>query len=332
MKKIIFSGMQATGSLCIGHYIGAAKNWIQLQDEYQCLYCVVDLHSLTIRQDPERLRQKARELLMMYIALGLDPEKNILYFQSQVPAHTELAWILNCYTYIGELSRMTQFKEKSQKHADNINAGLYTYPVLMAADILLYQANLVPVGDDQKQHLEICRDIAIRFNNIYGNIFTIPEPYIPKMGARIMSLQEPDKKMSKSETENMNNVIFLLDSPDVIIQKFKRAVTDSDGQIRFDPAAKPGVSNLLTIYACMAGKSIEESEKEFIDQGYGVLKKAVGEIVNHTLAPVRQKFNELSADKAYIDDAIKRNGQKAAEMAYVTLEKVKQAIGLQSFL
>lgn len=326
-KPVIFSGMQATGVPSLGNYIGAIKHWVNLQDQYTCLYCIVDMHSITVRQNPETLREKARQLLALYIALGLDPEKNIIYYQSHVPAHAELAWILNCFTYVGELNRMTQFKEKSQKNADNINAGLYTYPVLMAADILLYQADLVPVGDDQKQHLELCRDIAGRFNKIYGDIFTIPEPYITKVGARIMSLQEPDKKMSKSETENINNVIFLLDTPEVILRKFKRAVTDSDSQVRYAPDTKPGVSNLLTIYACMTGKTVQESETEFTGMGYGAFKTAVGEAVVDMLRPVRQRFDELMADHAYLDAIIAGHARQARDIAGETLIKVKRAVG-----
>ena len=327
MKPTIFSGAQATGMPHLGNYIGAIKNWISLQDNYQCLYCVVDMHSITVRQDPKVLRESSRQLLTLYIALGLDPEKNILYYQSHVPAHAELAWILNCYTYMGELNRMTQFKDKSAKNEDNINAGLFTYPVLMAADILLYDADLVPVGDDQKQHLELCRDVANRFNHVYGDIFTVPEPYIAPVGARIMSLQEPEKKMSKSESENMNNVIYLMDSPDLIMKKFKRAMTDSLNQIKFGPD-QPGVSNLLTIYACVTDKKIEDCVAEFADSpGYGHLKTRVGEAVVAHLEPYQKKYAELAANPDYIDGIIRNNAARANEMAQRTLERVKDAVG-----
>ena len=325
-KKIIFSGMQPTGFPSLANYIGAIRNWGELQDAYNCLYCIVDMHAITVRQDPAELRKRARDLLTLYIATGLDPEKNTIYMQSHVPAHAELGWILNCFTYMGELSRMTQYKEKSARHAENINAGLFTYPTLMAADILLYQTDLVPVGDDQKQHIELCRDIAQRFNGIYGDVFKIPEPYIRKVGARIMSLQEPEKKMSKSETENMNNVIFLLDSPDVVMGKFKRAMTDSGAEVRA-AADKPGITNLLTIYSSLLGKTVEEAEKDFEGKGYGDFKKAVGETVVDTLRPIQAKFAELSKDKAYIDGIIKTNAERANRMAYKTIQKVKKKVG-----
>jgi len=325
-KKTIFSGMQPSGFPSLGNYVGAIRSWGDLQEAYNCLYCVVDMHAITVRQDPAQLRKKARDLLTLYIATGLDPEKNIIYMQSHVPAHAELGWILNCFTYMGELSRMTQFKEKSASHADNINAGLFTYPVLMAADILLYQADLVPVGDDQKQHIELCRDVAQRFNGVFGDVFTIPEPHIRKVGARIMSLQEPEKKMSKSESENMNNVVFLLDSPDVIMGKFKRAVTDSDSEVRA-AADKPGITNLLTIYATLTGKTVAEAEKDFAGKGYGDFKKAVGETVVDAFRPIQARFAELSADKAYIDGVIKGNAEKANRLAARTIQKVKKKVG-----
>ena len=328
MKPIIFSGMQATGIPTLGNYIGAIKNWVNMQKDHQCLYCVVDLHSITVRHDPAVFRERSRELLTLYIALGLDPEEHIIYYQSHVPAHAELAWILNCFTYMGELNRMTQFKDKAQKHEDNINAGLFTYPVLQAADILLFQTNLIPVGEDQKQHLELCRDIAIRFNRIYGDIFTVPEPYIASVGARIMSLQEPNKKMSKSEDVNVNNVIYLLDEPDIIIKKFKRAMTDSLNQIKFDPVEQPGVSNLLTIYACVTGQSIEESVAELADApGYGQLKTRVGEAVVAMLEPFQKRYMELKEDSDYVDKIIIRNAERASMMAKETLANVKDAIG-----
>lgn len=324
-KKSLFSGMQATGTLQLGNYLGALKNWVQFEDEYETFYCVVDLHSITVRQEPAELRKKARALLTLYIAAGLNPEKNCIYYQSHVPAHAELSWILNCFTYMGELNRMTQYKDKASKHAENINAGLFTYPVLMAADILLFQSDIVPVGDDQKQHIEITRDIAQRFNSIYGDVFTIPEPYIKKTGARIMSLQEPTKKMSKSD-ENVNASIFLLDDTDTIIRKFKRAVTDSDNEIRHSKD-KPGISNLIEIYGIASGKSIADIEKEFEGKGYGDFKLAVGESVAAMLKPIQDKYVELSKDKAYIDSIIKNNAEKASYYANKTLRKVQKKIG-----
>ncbi|NLP15919.1 MAG: tryptophan--tRNA ligase [Clostridiales bacterium] len=324
-KKSLFSGMQATGTLHLGNYLGALKNWIELEDEYESFYCVVDMHSITVRQEPAELRRKARALLTLYIAAGLNPEKNCIYYQSHVPAHAELSWILNCYAYMGELSRMTQYKDKASKNENNINAGLFTYPVLMAADILLFQSDIVPVGDDQKQHIELTRDIAQRFNSIYGDVFTVPEPYIKKTGARIMSLQEPTKKMSKSD-ENLNASIFLLDDSDTIIRKFKRAVTDSDNEIRHS-SDKPGISNLIEIYGIATGKSIAETEKEFEGKGYGEFKIAVGESVAAMLKPVQDRFYELEKDKAYIDSVIKNNAEKASYYANKTLRKVQKKIG-----
>lgn len=325
-KKIIFSGMQATGVPSLGNYLGAIKNWNKLQDDYNCLYCIVDMHSITIRQDPAQLRKKARNLLTLYIATGLDPKKNIIYYQSHVKGHAQLAWILSCYTYMGELSRMTQFKEKSQKHEENINAGLFTYPVLMAADILLFQTDLVPVGEDQRQHLELCRDVAQRFNNIYGDTFKIPEAYIGKTAARIMSLQNPEKKMSKSEEINPNNVIYLLDEPKIIMSKFKKAVTDSDNQVRYSPD-KPGIGNLMTIYSAVTGKTMPDIEREFENSGYGGFKSAVAEAVITELEPVQKRFKELSADKAYIDSIIKDNSEIANKLANRTLAKVEKRVG-----
>lgn len=324
-KKMLFSGMQATGTLTLGNYLGALKNWVKLEDEYECFYCVVDMHSITVRQDPAELRKRARALLSLYIAAGLNPEKNCIYYQSHVPAHAELGWILNCYTYMGELNRMTQFKDKSAKHSDNINAGLYTYPVLMAADILLFQSDVVPVGNDQRQHLEITRDIAQRFNSNYGDVFTIPEPYFGKVGARIMSLQDPDKKMSKSD-ENPNASIYLMDDPDTIIRKFKRAVTDSDNEIRYSED-KPGIKNLIDIYGAATGKSVSETEKEFASSGYGDFKLAVGESIVHLLKPIQERFAELSKDKVYIDNVIKSNAEKANYVATKTLRKVQKKVG-----
>ncbi len=326
-KKRIFSGVQPSGNLTIGNYLGAIKNWIPMQDEFECLYCVVDLHTLTVRQIPAELRQRSLNLLALYMACGLDPEKCILFLQSHVSAHSELAWILNCYTYMGELNRMTQFKDKSAKHADNINAGLFAYPVLMAADILLYQTDLVPIGQDQKQHLEITRDIAERFNNVYGDTFRIPEPYIPKIGAKIMSLQEPEKKMSKSD-ENENAYVFILDSEDAIIRKFKRAVTDSEREIRYDETNKPGVSNLISIYSAATGKTFSDIEKELDGRSYGDLKEDVGQSVVEMLKPVQQKYNELIANKDYLNSILKDNSEKATYMARKTLSKVQRKIGL----
>lgn len=324
-KKVIFSGMQPSGFVTLGNYLGALNNWTKLQEEYHCLYCIVDMHAITVRQEPAKLRKQARDLFMQYIAVGLDPEKNIIYYQSHVPQHAELAWILNCYTYMGELGRMTQFKEKSKSHEDNINAGLFTYPVLMAADILLYQADLVPVGEDQRQHLEITRDIAARFNGIYGDTFRIPEPFISKTGARIMALQAPERKMSKSD-ENKNNTIALLDDPKVIMNKFKRAVTDSGSEIRYSQD-KPGISNLLDIYCAVTGKTIPEAEREFDGCGYGQFKISVGEAVVAMLEPVQKRFYELEKNREYIDDMIQKNAQRAGQIAERTLKKVHKKIG-----
>lgn len=324
-KKTLFSGMQATGNLTLGNYLGALKNWVTLNDEYECFYSVVDMHSITVRQDPAELRKRARALLTLYIAAGLDPEKNCIYYQSHVSGHAELAWILNCFTYMGELNRMTQFKDKSSKHADNINAGLFTYPSLMAADILLFQADVVPVGSDQKQHLELTRDLAERFNSIYGNVFTVPEPYIGKVGARIMSLQDPEKKMSKSD-ENPNASIYLMDDPDTIIRKFKRAVTDSGSEV-YRSEDKPGVSNLIDIYSAVTNKTVEEIVKEFDGKGYGEFKLAVGESVADLLKPLQARHAELMKDKAYVDGIIKANAEKANYFANKTLRKVQKKVG-----
>lgn len=324
-KKVLFSGMQATGSLTLGNYLGALKNWVSLSDEYECFYSVVDMHSITVRQDPAVLRKRARALLTLYIAAGLDPEKNCIYYQSHVSGHAELSWILNCFTYMGELNRMTQFKDKSAKHADNINAGLFTYPVLMAADILLYQADVVPVGVDQMQHLEITRDIAERFNNIYGDVFTIPEAYIGKVGAKIMSLQDPSKKMSKSD-ENPNASIYLMDDPDTVLRKCKRAVTDSEAQIAYRDQ-QPGVKNLIDIYSSCAGKTPEETVKEFDGKGYGDFKVAVGEAVVSVLKPLQDEVARLEKDKVYIDGIIKNNAEKANYFAAKTLRKVQKKVG-----
>ena len=325
-KKVLFSGMQATGNLTLGNYLGALKNWVGLCDEYECFYSVVDMHSITVRQDPATLRKRARTLLMIYIAAGIDPEKNCLYYQSHVSDHAELAWILNCFTYMGELNRMTQFKDKSAKHADNINAGLFTYPVLMAADILLYQADVVPVGIDQMQHLELTRDIAQRFNGVYGDVFTIPEAYIGKVGAKIMSLQDPSMKMSKSDPQGC---VFIMDKPEEIARKFKRAVTDSDTEhcVHYDLQNKPGVSNLMSIYSSVTGKTFDEIEREFDGQGYGAFKPAVGEAVVELLRPIREETDRLLADKAYLESVYRAGAEKAAYVANRTLSKVYKKVG-----
>jgi tryptophanyl-tRNA synthetase len=321
----IFSGIQPTGVPTLGSFLGAIKHWRTLSDSYRTLYCVVDMHSITVRQKPDQLRANSRRMLAWLIALGLSPQDNILYHQSHVTAHAELQWILNCYAQMGELSRMTQFKEKSAKNEKNINAGLFTYPVLQAADILLYQTNLVPVGEDQKQHLELARDICGRFNGLHPGVFTMPEPYIPPAGARIMGLQTPTNKMSKSE-ENAADTIFLSDTPDVIMKKFKRAVTDSDGEIRLS-ADKPGITNLLTIHACVTGSTPKESEAAFAGSGYGTLKEAVGQAVTDLLTPFRQEQARLEEDTPYLDIVAKEGASKAQELAAPTLQKVKQAVG-----
>ncbi len=324
-KKRIFSGVQPSGDLTLGNYIGAIKNWATLQDDYECIYCIVDLHSITVRQEPADLRRRTLEVLMQYLASGIDPEKSVVFIQSHVSAHAELSWVLGCNSQIGELSRMTQFKEKSKSHADNINSGLFTYPVLMAADILLYQADLVPVGHDQLQHIELARDVANRFNHYYSDTFTVPEPYIPKVGQRIMSLQSPENKMSKSDP-NPNGCIKLLDDTDTIIRKFKRAVTDSGSEIKASPD-KPGVTNLLSIYSAVSGKTIEEAQKEFDGFGYGDFKMAVGETVANALAPIQAEFNRLSKDKAYVESVYKKGAETANYLAAKTLRKVYKKVG-----
>ena len=326
-KKIILSGIQSTGRLHLGNYLGAIDNWVQMQEEYNCYYMIANLHSLTIRNNPEELKNNTKKIIALYVAAGLDPEKNTIFIQSQVKEHAELAWILNCYTYMGELSRMTQFKDKSAKHADNINAGLFTYPVLMAADILLYKADLVPVGEDQKQHLEITRDIAERFNKIYGKTFVMPEGYIRKSTARIMGLQDPTSKMSKSST-NVNDVIFLDDEPEVIMKKFKKAVTDSENVVRFDPEDKPGISNLMCIYGAITGKNEKEIEEEFSGLGYGSFKTAVGEKVVEKLKPVQEKYKELLENPKYLEEIYTRGAERARKLASKTLEEVKSKIGI----
>ena len=327
-KKVMLSGIQPSGDLTLGSYLGAIRNWGARAEEFDCYYFMADLHSITARQNPADLRRRTLEQLAQYIACGLDPEKNTLFIQSHVHQHAELAWVLNCYTMFGELSRMTQFKDKSAKNTENINGGLFTYPALMAADILLYQPDYVPVGDDQKQHVELTRDVAQRFNGIYGDVFKIPQPYIPKVGARVMSISNPDSKMSKSDRDP-NGCIYLLEKPEDILRKFKRAVTDSDtgNCVRFDPAQKPGVSNLMSIYSATTGKRLDEVEQEFRGQGYGVFKPAVGEAVVELLRPIREETQRLLADKAYLEQAYQSGAEKASYVANKTLRKVYKKIG-----
>ena len=326
-KKTLLSGIQPSGDLHLGNYLGAVKNWADLPDEFNCYYFMADLHTLTVRQNPAELRRRSTTQLAQYIACGLDPEKNVMFLQSHVHEHAELGWILNCYTMFGELSRMTQFKDKCAKNADNINGGLFTYPSLMAADILLYQADFVPVGEDQKQHCELTRDIANRFNNIYGETFKVPEPYISKIGARIMSLGNPNSKMSKSDPAGC---VFLMDSPEEIARKFKRAITDSDTEhcVHFDPENKPGVSNLMNIYASVTGKSFEEIESEFDGMGYGAFKPAVGDAVIETLRPIREEAERILADKTYLKQVYTDGAMKASAVARKTLRKVYKRVGL----
>lgn len=325
-KKTLFSAIQPSGILTIGNYLGALRNFKKLQDDNNGIFSIADLHTLTVRQEPANLRKNTYELTALYLACGIDPEKSILFSQSHVSAHTELAWVLNTICYPGELSRMTQFKDKSQKHEDNINMGLMDYPVLMAADILLYQTDLVPIGADQKQHLELARDLAIRFNNRFGETFKVPEGYIGKTGARVMSLTEPTKKMSKSDA-NVNGFISMDDDPETIIRKFKRAVTDSDNKVVFS-ADKPGISNLLTIYSAFKGISIEDAEKEFVGVGYGDFKVKVGEAVAEIVEPIRQRKNKLLENKDFLDDVLKEGALRAERIAYKTLSKVYRKVGL----
>ena len=325
-KKTMFSGIQPSGDLHLGNYLGAIRNWVELSDKYNCYYCIVDEHSITVRQNPTELRRRSTAQLAQYIACGLDPKANTLFIQSHVHEHAELGWILNCYTMFGELSRMTQFKDKSAKNAENINGGLFTYPTLMAADILLYQAHYVPVGEDQKQHVELTRDIANRFNNLYGETFVVPEPYIPKVGARIMSLSAPTSKMSKSDPQGC---VFIMDSPDEIARKFKRAVTDSDAEncVRYAPSEKPGVANLMSIYSSVTGKSFEDIESEFAGKGYGIFKPAVGDAVIETLRPIREEADRMIKDKAYLQEIYTDGAQRASYAARRTLRKVCKKIG-----
>ena len=326
-KKIVLSGIQATGKLTLGNYLGAIDNWVKMQEEYECYYMIANLHSLTVRNDPETLKNNTLKILAIYIAAGLDPDKNTIFIQSQVKEHTELGWILDCYTYMGELSRMTQFKDKSAKHADNINAGLFTYPALMAADILLYKANLVPVGQDQMQHLEITRDIAERFNKLYGEVFVIPEGYIRKSSAKIMGLQDPKQKMSKSAT-NLNDVIFIEDTPEDILKKFKKAVTDSENKVKFDPENKPGVSNLMQIYSSITSKTMEEIEKQFENSGYGEFKTKVAEAVIEKLEPIQKKYKELLNSPEQLEKIYEKGAENARKLACKTMNDVKRKIGI----
>ena len=326
-KKRMLSGIQPSGDLHLGNYLGAIKNWSSRSENYDCFYFMADLHTITVRQVPADLRRRTLEQLAQYIACGLDPQKNTLFVQSHVHQHAELGWVLNCYTMFGELSRMTQFKDKSAKHAENVNGGLFTYPSLMAADILLYQPDLIPVGQDQKQHCELTRDVAKRFNGIYGDVFKIPEPYIPENGARVMSLNAPESKMSKSMPEGC---VYLMDNPDDIRRKFKRAITDSDTEncVRYDPENKPGVANLMNIYAAVTGRSFQEIEDEFAGKGYGAFKPAVGDAVIETLRPIREESQRLLKDKAYLESVYREGAEKASYVAEKTLRKVYKKVGL----
>lgn len=327
-KPIIFSGIQPSGELSVGNYIGSLRNWVKLQDDYDCIYCVVNEHAITVRQDPKELLERSYNTLAIFLAAGIDPNKSTIFLQSHVPAHCQLSWVLNCYTQVGELNRMTQYKDKSKRYSDNVTAGLFDYPVLMAADILLYQANLVPVGDDQKQHIEITRDIATRFNNLYGDTFVLPEGYFPKTGARVMSLQEPTKKMSKSD-DNQNNVVRILEEPKSIIKKLKKAVTDSDNPpvIKYDWENKPGVSNLLEILSACNGKSIEELVEQYKDSMYGTFKCDVGDALVAMLEPIQTKYKEIRADQGYLDEVFKTGALKARERAQKTIDDVYRKVG-----
>jgi len=331
-KPVVLSGIQPSGGLTIGNYIGAINQWLPMQENNECFFMLADLHTITVRQDPLVMRERVLECLAMYIACGLDPQKSTIFTQSQVPEHAQLGWILNCYAQMGELNRMTQFKDKSSKHSQNVNVGLFGYPVLQAADILLYQADSVPVGEDQKQHLELTRDIATRFNNLYGETFKLPEPFIAKVGARVMSLQDPLKKMSKSD-DNANNFIMLLDEPKKILKKLKRAVTDSDEQARiyFDNKEKPGVSNLLTLMSCTTGRSIEELVPEYEDKMYGHLKQDTADAVLSVIEPLQQRYFELRKDETALLDIMKASSQRASERASITLDKAKKSLGLITF-
>ena len=327
-KQRMLSGIQPTGTFTLGNYIGAVKHWGQMQEDYECAYFIADLHSLTVRMDASARKKQSLEAYMLLLSCGLDPEKTLVFMQSHVPAHAEMGWILSCYTQFGELSRMTQFKDKSQTHADNINAGLFTYPSLMAGDILLYQADFVPVGEDQRQHLELTRDIATRFNNLYGEVFRVPEPYIPQVGGRVMSLQDPTKKMSKSD-ENVNSYILMLDDPKVIVNKFKRAVTDSEKEIVFREG-KDGINNLMVIYSAVTGHTLDRITDEFEGKGYGDFKLAVGEAVAETFRPVREKYADLQKNKDYVEQMMKQGAETAHKVSQRTLSKVRKKLGLLS--
>ncbi|WP_312281905.1 tryptophan--tRNA ligase [Oscillibacter sp.] len=326
LKRRILSGIQPSGDLTLGSYLGAIRNWAALADEYDCFYMLADMHTITVRQEPAELRRRTLTQVAAYIACGLDPQKNTLFIQSHVPAHAQLGWVLDCYTMFGELSRMTQFKDKSAKNTDNVNAGLFTYPALMAADILLYQADLVPVGGDQKQHVEICRDIATRFNGIYGNVFKVPQPYIPKVGARIMSLSSPESKMSKSD-KDQNGCVYMLEKPEDILRKFKKAVTDSEACVRYDQKEKPGVSNLMQIYSVCTNRDFDAIEAEFAGHGYGDFKAAVGEAVVELLRPIREETERLLADKAALQAIYRDGAERASRVAGRTLGKVYKKVG-----
>ena len=325
-KKRMLSGIKPSGDMTLGSYLGAVKNWAERADEYDCFYFMADLHAITVRQNPADLRRRTLEQLAQYIACGLDPEKNTLFIQSHVHQHAELGWVLDCYSQFGELSRMTQFKDKSAKNADNINAGLFTYPSLMAGDILLYQADVVPVGEDQKQHVELTRDIARRFNGIYGDVFKVPEAFVPKVGARVMSLSNPEAKMSKSENEDTGRVC-LMDKPEDIMRVFKRAVTDCDTEVRYDPENKKGIANLMNIYSAATGRTFAEIEAEFAGKGYGDFKKTVGESVVELLRPIREEATRLLADKAYLQKVCAEGAEKASYVAEKTLRKVYKKVG-----
>ncbi len=326
-RPVLLSGIQPSGNLLIGHYVGAMRNWVRLQHEYDSLFMLVDLHAITVRQDPEALRARCKDFVALYIACGIDPDQSDIFIQSHLPEHSELAWVLNCYTYMGELNRMTQFKDKSQRHSANINVGLFDYPVLMAADILLYGTDLVPVGHDQKQHLELTRDLAERFNNLYGEVFKVPEPFIPEHGGRIMSLQDPTAKMSKSD-DNESNVIGLLDPPNRVRKKIRRAVTDSDMEIRFDPEEKPGVSNLISLMSAVTDRSVAEVEADYQGEGYGTLKKDLGEAMVAFLEPIQARFEEIRGDDAEMTRILKKGADRARERAQPVMRRVRDAVGL----
>lgn len=325
-KRIIYSAIQPSGTLTLGNYIGAVRNWKLLEDAYDCVFAVADLHALSVRPDPAQLRRRTLEVLGIFLAAGLTPEKTVMYCQSHVPAHAELAWVLGCYAYLGELQRMTQFKDKSQKNETNLNAGLLTYPVLMAADILLYQADLVPIGADQRQHVELARDLAIRFNNLYGDVFTVPDGYFPKVGSRVMSLQEPTRKMSKSDPQD--TYIAILDEPSVISRKIKRAVTDSEASVRYDPEKKPGISSLMSILCALTGDPLEKIESDFAGQGYGTFKAAVADAAIAALEPIQAEHKRLMADKPYMEKVMSEGAERAARIAGRTLGKVRKKVGL----